>query len=120
MFPKTTMDFHDTIDMELRDTVPKSDYIDPDNVVLETPQSYRQRVFHANIQSLPSKLTDLKILLSSLHKKEVVFDYILLCGTWLNKYNEYCHTIPNYKIIPNSRSAMAHGGVCIFIKEGIE
>ena len=37
--------------------VPNSDYIDPCTVTIDNPSQYKYKVFQANIQSLPAKLT---------------------------------------------------------------
>ena len=64
-------------------------YYDVDDLKdITVPGGSEYRVMHHNIQSLPSKFDDLKILLDSMSENYKKPDFILLCETFLTTCNE--------------------------------
>ena len=55
---------------------------------------------HLNIRRLPSKIDDLKDLISSLKEYSVIVNFILLGETFLNDRNIGFCSIPGYNLIP--------------------
>ena len=73
---------------------------------------------HHNIQSLPSKFDDLKILLDSMSENDKKPDFIL-CETFLTTRNEDMFKINGYNFVCRNRSKPYRGGVALYIKENI-
>jgi hypothetical protein len=73
-----------------------TDYIPGDN-------SNYNRTLHINIRSLPSKIDKLKDMLAQLKEKNIKFDYILLCETFLKDDTAYLFNIPGYKLVSKNR-----------------
>ena len=65
---------------------------------ITVPGGSEYRVMYHNIQSLPSKFDDLKILLDSMSENDKKADFILLCETFLTTRNEYMFKINGYGI----------------------
>ena len=70
---------------------------------------------HLNIQSLPAKFDNLKMLISELYIKSIDIDFILLCETFLSEYNSHHYKIPGYNFVYQNRTNSRRGGVAIYI-----
>ena len=94
-------------------------YYDVDDLKdITVPGGSEYRVMHHNIQSLPSKFDDLKILLDSMSENDKKPDFILLCETFLTTRNEDMFKINGYNFVCRNRSK-PRGGVALYIKENI-
>ena len=96
-------------------------YYDVDDLKdITVPGGSEYRVMHHNIQSLPSKFDDLKILLDFMSENDKKTDFFLLCKTFLTTRNEDMFEINVYKynFVCRNRSK-PRGGVALYIKETI-
>ena len=75
---------------------------------------------HINIQSLSAKYDQLINLINELKTNHISLDFILICETFLNKYNKELFQIPGYKLVSRNRINMTRGGVGIYIKDTIQ
>jgi len=87
----------------------------PKNNVQFTNHKYK--VLHINIQSLPSSFDKLTSMLTELEGKGILFDFILLCETWLTEKNAEAYNLPGYKFIYKNRTKEQRGGVAIYVKD---
>lgn len=98
-----------------------SPYLDCDEIHdhLVSGVTYSPKVMHLNIQSLPSKLNELKCLLNQLRENGIILDFILLCETFVG--NDTCHlfSIPGYTLVTKNRQKMIRGGVAMYIRQCI-
>ncbi len=70
---------------------------------------------HINIQSLPAKIDNLKLLIHELHEKHIEVDFILLCETFLTDNNQNHVDIAGYNLVCKNRPNSNRGGVAIYI-----
>ena len=99
-----------------------SKYYDMDRI-RESPltsNSFPYKALHLNIQSLPKKIEELKILINNLGKAEIRLDFILLCETFLADSSAKLYNLPGYSLIYSNRQHSLRGGVAIYIREGIK
>jgi len=123
---------HDkSIDIQsyLKGTNPDADYTSvynansPYYTVKDIPQNHERftnhkyKVLHINIQSLSSSFDRLTTMLTELEGKGILFDFILLCETWLNEINAKSYNLPGYKYVYKNRSKQPRGGVGIYVKD---
>ncbi len=97
------------IDSQYCDIDQLKNYLHGDN-----QHKFEYSSMHLNIQSLPAKFEQLKLLLSILEEKDINLDFILLCETFLtdniaNKFN-----ITGYDMVYKNRLTN-RGGVAIYI-----
>ena len=112
-----TKDLYDLIDKDQSPLEHGCNYVEPDNISCLNIQSSDLVTLHLNIHSLPSKLNELKNLISILNGKGVDIDVILLCEVFLNEVNsDSCH-IDGYKLFVQHRKNKSRGGVAIFVKD---
>ena len=76
-------------------------------------------VLHLNVRSLPGKIDRVYDLISTLHSKDIIVDFILICETFMNNFNEKLCTLPGYNLVNNNRINGRGGGVCIYVRNGI-
>ena len=69
---------------------------------------------HLNIQSLPAKFDNLKLLISELQEQDINLDLILLCETFINA-NIAHQFIKGYNLVYKNRTTATRGGVAIYI-----
>ena len=115
--------YHERVHIEDdRDSILKldSNYFDADNIdELSSFVSAKYCALHLNIQSLPSKFVELKILLHTLETKCIHIHFILLSETWLTDNNSCLFNIPGYTFVHRSRTIRKHGGVAMYISNSI-
>ena len=95
-----------------------SSYYDIDSMkeLLNQHKAYNKlSAMHLNIQSLPSKFQNLKIMLATLNEENIQFDLILVCETFLNCSNHTLYNLEGYTFINNFRKTAKGGGVGIYI-----
>ena len=97
----------------------KCDYWETEHCANLNPENYTFIVMQLNIRSLLSNVTELKILLTKLERKNSSVDVILLCETFLNKKTEKLVNIPHYQLYSTCRSNHKGGGTVILIRDGI-
>ena len=97
-----------------------SNYFLPDDFSILENEGNKLKVLHLNIRGLPSKINDLKNLLSILEKRNVTIDIVMLCETFVNEYNRNICTIPNFHFEEIHRQNMARGGVGLFISDKLK
>lgn len=81
--------------------------------------SYSPSVMHLNIRSIPSKLSQLRNIIAQLKDMNVIFDFILICETFLRDETSHLFNMPGYKMVAQNRSTMNKGGVAIYIRDNI-
>ena len=113
-------DLNDMFELDGELKMPVSDYVDSATVTVADSNKYEYKIFHANIQSLPSKSTDIRLMLQELKNNNIVFDFILLCETWLRNFNKTKYALQNYAIETKCRETYSRGGVAIYIKKPIQ
>ena len=69
---------------------------------------------HLNIQSLPAKFDQLKLLISNLNDQHIYLDFILLCETFLTDNIANQFNISGYDMVYKNRQSN-RGGVAIYI-----
>ena len=89
----------------------------PQEVSILEEEGNKLKVLHLNIRGLPNKVTELKNLLSTLEKRNIKIDIIMLCETFVNEYNVNLCTLPNYHFEEMHRQNMTRGGVGLFISD---
>ena len=77
--------------------------------------NYNLIVLQLNVRSVLSKLTELKILLTELEKKNSPVDVILLCKTFLSSQTEKLVKVPNFRLYATSRKNQKGGGTAILV-----
>jgi exonuclease III len=78
------------------------------------------RVMHLNIQSLPSKFDNLKIMLYRMQDIGKRLDFILLCETFLTMTNAHMFNIDGYNFVCYNRKNSSRGGVAIYLRNDID
>ena len=114
-------DLFDLIDLQQSPTTNDCTYIDPDSIDLQRQNDGNNclTVLHINIHSIPSKLDELKELLSKLKQKNVTVDVILLCETFITDSNKDSCEIEGYKLFEEHRKNMTRGGVAIYVSKNL-
>jgi len=87
---------------------------------VSVPGPKELRIMHINIQSLPSKFDNLKILVDELDQLGKHLDLILICETFLNSSNAHMYNIPGFNFVCHNRTCSAGGGVAIYINNNID
>ena len=78
-------------------------------------------LLNLNIQSLPSKYEDMKIMLHRINNEtNRDISFINLQETWLNEFNKTLIHFPNYNIEYKNRINKRGGGLAMLIKENIK
>lgn len=77
-------------------------------------------ILHLNIRSLHKNLDNLRELLSTLNKKNVSVDVVLLCETWLNSCNMSMLELDGYKFFAKNRSTCKGGGIGVYVRNAFE
>ena len=77
-------------------------------------------VLHLNIHSLPSKIDELKSLLSILQDRKVQVDVILLCETFVTDNSKESCKIDGYDLIEEHRKNMQRGGVAAYVHKSLK
>ena len=102
----------------------KSPYYDLENLnckVTKLPSgkdgTFHYTTLHLNIQSLPAKIDNLKLIISELYEKHIEIDFILLCETFLTDYNSNQFNIAGYNFVNRNRINSSRGGVAIYIHD---
>ena len=75
---------------------------------------------HLNIQGLPSKFDNLKMMLHRIEIYGKKFDFILLCETFLTDRNVHLYNILGYNLIYRNRTNSNRRGVAVYLKDGFE
>ena len=86
--------------------------------------SYKYSALHLNVQGLQSSIETLKIMLARCNEKNIHFDFILICESFLHGTDPdmikmqklKCH-ITGYQLEIRNRSTIKHGGLAIYIKD---
>lgn len=95
-------------------------YYEPSEIDAISGKQFNMKVLQLNIHSLPSKLDEMKKLLSKLENVNIKLDVIMLCETFLTDLNvDLCH-IEGYSLEHSSRSKLRQGGVCIFLHKSLK
>ena len=81
---------------------------------------YEYRVVHLNIQSLPSKFDNLKIMLQRFESIGKHLDFVLLCETFLTQVNKNNFAIDGYNFVRYTRKKSKRGGVAIYTRNNID
>ena len=110
--------FEDCDDVSL----PTCKYVDPCDITVDSLNinNVKYKVLHFNIRGLASHFDEFKLMIEDCRTRGIIFDFILLCETFLNEHNECNYKLPGYAIEPVSRKKMQRGGVCVYIKSNIE
>ncbi len=95
-------------------------YYEDTNLDKISGNKYKLRVLHLNIRSLPAKLADLKILLSTLKNAGHEIDIVMVCETFLNEANKDSCDIQGYSLEELHRNNMERGGVAIYISKKLK
>ena len=61
--------------------------------------NYDLTALHTNIQSLPAKIDDLRLLIVEFYDQNIEVDFILLCETFLNTSNCNQFNIPGHNCL---------------------
>ena len=113
-------DLNHLINSDCETLISDSNYILPNDISELSVDDYSLKVMHINIQSLPAKIDQLKLLLEKLSEKGIVLDVILICETFLsdNKVNN-CQ-LENYILKERHRESRVGGGVAIYINKRLK
>ena len=99
--------------------------------ILETPSYYYDiehlrnvqplnrsfSVFSLNIQSIHAKIDQIKIFINELSEINIAFDILCFQETWLSTHSDTSLIqLDGYKLITQSHSSSAHGGLAIYVK----
>ena len=92
-------------------------YYDLCDINLDIGKFKRSRycAIHLNIQSLPSKYTELCNLLDRLKNNGIAVHFVLLCETFLTEINANLYPIQGYNFVHHSRMNKTRGGVAIYL-----
>ncbi len=118
-----TKNLYDLIDNESDDINPllnNCKYYEETNLDRISGDKYKFRVLHLNIRSLPAKLNDLKILLSTLKGVGHEIDIVMICETFLNETNKDSCQIDGYTIEELHRTNIERGGVALYINKRLK
>lgn len=80
---------------------------------------YKFCALHINIHSVLAKLDELKHIIFTLHKQNIIVHFIMLCETFLNDANEHLCKLDGYNLICKNRKNGSRGGVAIFANTSI-
>jgi hypothetical protein len=75
------------------------------------------RALHLNIQGLASKYDNLLLFLDNIRTSGIMFDFLLLCETFLSSTNDRLFNIPGYVMFNNNRARGKGGGVAIYVHD---
>jgi hypothetical protein len=79
------------------------------------------KVLSLNCQSLYAKYDQLCIYLSMLKENGCLFDAICLQETWLDEFSDLnALDIDGFELISKSKTCSAHGGLAIYLRNGIQ
>ncbi len=97
---KPLKDLYDIIDAQNSPVNNNCNYISPDDIKLDSVSlgSSQISILHLNIHSVPSKLDELKALLSKLKSKNLTIDVILLCETFISDNNKDSCKLDDYEL----------------------
>ena len=85
------------------------------NTISSSTKNSKLNVLQLNIHSLPSKLCQLKNLLSDLKSSSIEIDLVMLCETFINDNNADLCAIPGYTFLESHRQNKSRGGVAIYV-----
>ena len=109
--------YDNTLSNILRDLNINCSYISEQDFCLKI-NSFNHEIFSTlsiNLASLPSKYTDLSLLLGIINSKDVKLDIILLQETWLTSTNLESFHFPGYTLYNKIRESHRGGGVSIIV-----
>ena len=108
------------LDNELGSITTDSNYFSLTDELNINAGDYGLSLMHINVQSLPSKIDDLKILLENLADKGHPIDILLICETFLTDGKVSSCQIDSYTLVETHRSHRRGGGVAIYINKNIK
>lgn len=118
LYSDMTKDLNQLLDDQNLNTITQdSNYISPENIEETNGADYALKIMHLNIQSLPAKIDDLKLLLSKLSESGITFDVILICETFLTGHKIGQCQIDNYVLKEKHREHSRGGGVAIYVNK---
>ena len=115
-------DLFELIDVQNSPVNNNCNYISPNDVKLDRLSigSSQLSILHLNIHSVPSKLDDLKSLLSKLKANNLTIDVILLCETFITENNKESCKLDDYKLFSEHRKTLTKGGVAIYVHKKLK
>ena len=120
LYSDASKDLGAVLDNELGSITTDSNYFSLTDELNINVGDYGLSVMHINVQSLPSKIEDLKILLENLTEKGHSIDLLLVCETFLTDEKVNSCQIDNYTLVETHRSHRRGGGVAIYINKKIK
>ena len=95
-------------------------YVFNDELDLDAIQVVRYfQVLHLNVRSFLKNVDKLKLMLDECVQKNVIFDVILLCETFVSDLNVNFVNLPGYQCFNKNRSGRIGGGILVFVRDGI-
>ncbi len=115
-------DLYEIIDAQNSPVNNNCNYISPDDIKLDNVSFAGSQIsiLHLNIHSVPSKLDELKALLSKLKTKNLTIDVILLCETFISDNNKDLCKLDDYKLFSEHRKKLTKRGVAIYINKKLK
>ena len=95
------------------------DYLYPSKCINLNPHNFNFVIVQHNVCSLPSNISETKLLLETLHNKNSTVDIMMLCETFLSKNTAKSIKIPGYTLVSNYRKNHKGGSTSVLIKDGI-
>ena len=119
LYSDASKDLSNLIDNDMGSITKDSNYYDLDDFNVNN-KDYGLAVMHINIQSLPAKVDELKILLENLANKGHPIDIVLVCETFLTTEKVNLCQIDNYTLLETHRKNQRGGGVALYINKRIK
>ena len=120
IYEDESMDLNQLLDQNVYSLTKDSNYYSISDYGELNGMDYGLRIMHVNIQSLPSKIDDLKVLLYNLQLEGTVVDVILVCETFLTDWKVPKCAIDNYKLYETHRRSGSRGGVGVYVHKNIQ
>ena len=95
-------------------------YHEPSENSLVTDKTFKLKILHLNIHSIPDKKDQLIVLLQQLKRVNCEIDIILLCETFVNAKNRHQCKIDGYHFEDNYRKNTGRGGVAIYVHDRLK
>ena len=115
-------DLYDLIDIQQSPVNNACNYTTPDDLKFNdlSINGSHLSILHLNIHSVPSKLDELKSLLSILKTKNLLIDVILLCETFITDNSKESCKLDDYELIEEHRKNMQKGGVALYVHKSLK